>query len=71
MKRSRVVLAIGSFAVALVFLLLDLFDVNLMLGQTRVAIYPVALFALIGIVLLVRPLLDRRPQHDRTMKPNH
>lgn len=57
--RHRVTLAIVSFALALLFVALDAFDVNLMLGQTRVAIYPVAFFGLVGAVLLMRPLFDR------------
>lgn len=60
--RHRVPLAIASFALALLFLALDAFDVNLVLGQTRVAIYPVAFFGLLGAVLLVRPLFDRDRQ---------
>ena len=57
--RNRVTLAIASFALALLFHALDAFDVNLMLGQTRVAIYPISFFGLVGAVPLIRPLFDR------------
>ena len=70
MKARRIPVAIGSLLIALVFVLFDLYDVNLMLGQTRVAIYPVAFFALLGVALLVRPYWDRRRRREPPMKPH-
>ena len=69
MKISRVSLAIISFGLALIFLLFDIYNVNFLLGETRVAIYPVAFFALVGVVLLIRPLLNRSKEPERPMKP--
>jgi hypothetical protein len=70
MKVSRVRLAVASLVLALGFLLLDIYDVNFMLGETRVAIYPVAFFALVGVVLLLRPLLNRSRKPEPTRKPS-
>lgn len=69
MNTRRLRLAVASLAVALVFLLLDLFDVSFFLGQTRVAIYPVAFFALLGVVLLLRDLVARSGDGKRRTRP--
>lgn len=69
MKPPRIVVAIASLAVAVVFLLFDVYDVNLMLGETRVAIYPVAFFGLLGVLLLARPWLSRWLDRWRYREP--
>jgi hypothetical protein len=69
MTGPRIAVAIGSLLIALVFLLFDVYDVNLMLGETRVAIDPVAFFALLGVVSLLRPYWERWRRHEPRSKP--
>lgn len=60
MVRRRRIAAVVSFALAALFLALDLFDIRFALGRTSVAIYPVLFFAGLAVVLLAREWRPRR-----------
>ena len=62
MKRKTIYAGIGSIGIAVVFVLLNLTKIETSFNQTflaSISIYPVAFFALLGLVLIflgLRPL---------------
>jgi hypothetical protein len=60
MGRGRIVIGVASFVLAALFLALDLFGFGFTLGRTTVSVYPVILFAGLGVVLIASSRRDRR-----------
>jgi hypothetical protein len=60
MGRSRVIAGTASFVLAALFLARDLFGFGSTLGWTTVSVYPVILFAGLGVVLIASSRRDRR-----------
>lgn len=61
-RLNRFTLGIASFVLAAVFLAFDIFNINFMFGRTSVSIYPVIVFAGLGVVLFASRREPKRPQ---------
>ena len=60
MSKNQLIAGIVSLGVALVLFLLNINNYAFLAGSVHVSIYPAAFFALVGIVLIIRALMQRR-----------